>query len=408
LLYLLVALSAFACRGRADDDGDSVVFDLRTAAGTTLSGTLKEIGTDWSVRLRPTRPALIKAAQVISLRRKGKSLPALPVTSQVVLANGGRVPGDLLEIADDRLLFNPGLPLKTPNNLAWSIPLTAVAVVWLAAPDQGAEPEQLLRRLAQGQRTQDVLLRKNGDKIEGTLKGLKADTFRIEVKGKEVVEVGKDKVAALAFNTELVSRARPRGIYGHLVLVNGCRMAITAARVEDAGTMLWGKLPFGDSFTVPLEQVAALDYRHGCGTYLSDLKPKSYRHTPFLGESWPYVADGSVANRPLRLASGTHDKGLGMHSRSQLTYAVPEGTRFFEAVVGFDDVTGKRGRARVQVLLDGTPADIGRTRDLTARDKPLAVRVDVSRARELTLVVDFGRRGDVQAHVNWVDARFIK
>ena len=36
------------------------------------------------------------------------------------------------------------------------------------------------------------------------------------------------------------------------------------------------------------------------------------------------------------------------------------------------------------------------------------VRVSVAGARELTLVVKFGGRGDVQGHVDWADAKLIK
>jgi hypothetical protein len=408
LASLCLLVSALWRPALATDEGGEVIFDVRTASGATFSGTLREIGADWSIRLNGTKQARLKPGEVISLRRQAKRLPGPSSHGQVLLSNGSRVLGDLLEITDDRLLFSPAPPIETEKDLPWSIPLTAVSVVWLAPPDRTEQPELLLRRLAQQERTQDSLLRKNGDKVQGTLKRLKDQTFRIEVKGNKIVEVSKDKVAALAFNTELVSRARPKGIYAHLVVAKGCRLEITAARIQGGGKTLWGKLPSGGTFTVALDQVAALDYRQGCATYLSDLKHKAYRHTPFLGESWPYVADGSVANHPLRLGGSTYDKGLGLHSQSRLTYALPNGSRFFEALVGFDDATGRKGRARIRVLVDGKPVAVGREKELTARDKPLAIRVDVSKGRELTLVVDFGSRGDVQAHVNWVDARVIK
>jgi len=60
------------------------------------------------------------------------------------------------------------------------------------------------------------------------------------------------------------------------------------------------------------------------------------------------------------------------------------------------------------VLVDGQARDIGWDRELTARDEPLRVRIDVRGARALTLAVLCGRFGDVQAHVNWADARLIK
>ncbi len=51
---------------------------------------------------------------------------------------------------------------------------------------------------------------------------------------------------------------------------------------------------------------------------------------------------------------------------------------------------------------------LGWKKELTGRDAPRLVRLDVRQAQTLTLVVDFGSQGDVQAHVNWADARLIR
>jgi hypothetical protein len=142
--------------------------------------------------------------------------------------------------------------------------------------------------------------------------------------------------------------------------------------------------------------------------FLSDLKPKSYQHTPFLDVSWPLVNDAAVSGRPLRVAGGTYDKGLGTHSQCRITYTLDGGYRWFEALAGLDDVSGKRGRARVGVFVDGKEQDLGHAKELSAKNGPLPIRVDVKKAGELTLVVRFGRYGDVEAHVNWADARLIR
>src|SRR5436305_8420325 len=97
-----------------------------------------------------------------------------------------------------------------------------------------------------------------------------------------------------------------------------------------------------------------------------------------------------------------------MHSASRVTYAVPAGCRRFAALVGLDDHTGRRGSVRVRVLVDGKERELGLKGELTHRNGPLAVRVDVEGAKELTLAVDFGAGGDIGDHVNWVDARLVK
>ena len=57
---------------------------------------------------------------------------------------------------------------------------------------------------------------------------------------------------------------------------------------------------------------------------------------------------------------------------------------------------GQGGSARVRVLVDGQSRDLGHEGELTSRDGPLPVRLDVTSARELILEVDFGSGGDAQ------------
>ena len=153
--------------------------------------------------------------------------------------------------------------------------------------------------------------------------------------------------------------------------------------------------------------MAEINVYHGRAVYLSDLTAKSYEHTPYLGVSWPLTNDRSVAGGDLRLGGGTYDKGIGMHSRSRATFALPAGAVRFEAVVGLDQVTGRRGAVEVQVLADKKPL-LDRPPQLTGTDLPRSLRLMLRPGtRELTLVVEYGRGGDVQDHVDWAEARII-
>ena len=174
---------------------------------------------------------------------------------------------------------------------------------------------------------------------------------------------------------------------------------------------LKGKTLFGASIEVPLAQVIGLDLRQGRATYLSDLKPRAYKHTPWSPAlSWPWVADGSAGGNDLRLGGGTWDKGLGMHCTSEITFPLAGAYQRFEALVGLDDQEGREGAVRVRVLVDGKPRDLGWDKDLTAKDGAKSVRVSVAGAEEMTLIVERGRGGwwDQQGHVNWVEARLVK
>ena len=131
--------------------------------------------------------------------------------------------------------------------------------------------------------------------------------------------------------------------------------------------------------SLPLAQVASLDLYQGKAVYASDLKPVRYEYFPYLDDRWDYTRDGGVDGLDLRLAGSTYDKGLGLHSHSKLSYAVPPGCRRFDALVGLDDRGGRRGSVRIRLLADGKPIDLGGDRELTAAGGPLRVNVDVSR-----------------------------
>src|SRR5207248_1870861 len=152
---------------------------------------------------------------------------------------------------------------------------------------------------------------------------------------------------------------------------------LAEARLDAGKAQLHGKTLFGAELECPLAAVVALDVRNGAATYLSDLKPIRYEHKPFVGGDWPLVANGSVTGHELRLTGSTFDKGLGMHSEGHVSYSLAGKYRWFEAQVGLDPERGKKGRVRIRVLLDGKEAELGWNKELTAKDEPLTLRIDV-------------------------------
>jgi hypothetical protein len=381
---------------------DAPAFAVHSTEGLVATGPLQELRDDWSVFLGGPKPRQVKGSDLVTLRQAGTRLPPPPGESQVIFANGDRIPGTVRGLTGQRLRF--GAQLGTDQEL--ELPLAALAVIWLAPPDATDDADLLRRRLATELRSRDVVLLRNGDAVEGTLKALDDKRLHLETTARKSFTVECGQVAAVALNTELARSLRPKGVYGRLVLANGCRLSLASARRE--AEVLKGKTLFGAAVGVPLDQVAALDLRQGPAVYLSDLKPRRYEHTPYLGVRWPYVADGSVAGRELSLGGNTYDKGVGMHSESRLTYDLAGRYQWFEAQVGLDDETGREGSVAVEVLLDGKSQDLGWDKELSGRQGSRPLRVRVAGARELTLVVKFGRRGDVHDHVNWADARLLK
>lgn len=403
LPLLVIAFLTFAAHSPAQQAPE---FIAQTVDGVPRRGPLERLGEGWSGRLGGAAPANVAAGELLSLRRADRPLPAPPLGEQAILVNGDRLPGTILGLSGERIVFR--LPPEYGVEKEVRLPLSALSVLWLDGPDDEESPDRLIRQLTQGQRTRDVVLLRNGDAVEGVLAAVDAGRSVLEVEvDRKTVSLDRAKVAAVALTTETAGAVKRRGSQARLVLADGGRVTLTAAACAD-GKTLTGKTIFGAELRVPLAEVVALDVLGGRAVYLSELKPRRYDFTPALDVRWPYVSDGSVVGDALRLAGSTYDRGVGMHSESRLTYDLGGDYRRFEALVGLDDRTGRGGSVRVKVLVDGKPRDLGFDRELTVRDGPLPLRVDVRGARELTLVVEFGRRLHVEDHVNWADARLVK
>jgi hypothetical protein len=381
-------------------------FIVHTADGGNFTGPLQKLAADGAIRLGGSSPAVIPGVNVVTVRRADLRLPGYPENDVVVLTHGDRVPFDprsSIKLEDGRVTFQ-SLPALREQPL--SIPRAFVALVWLQAPAALPDPELAIRHLVAGKRVKDVVLLRNGDQVEGTVTAIEPiKGVHVDVSARRLV-LPLSQVAGIAFNTELAARIRLPKTCTHLVLANSGRLSFAALQLE--GGKLRGKTLFGARVEVPLAEAASLETRGERVVYLSDLKPRSFQHTSFAGVSWPLTRDTAVTGRPLRLAGNTYDKGLGVHAKSIAVYDLNGKFRWLEAVVGLDQRTGRLGRVRVKVLVDGKEQALGPDRELTGKDAPLAVRVNVERARELTLVVDFGSYGDVQAHVDWADARLLR
>ena len=399
---------AAACGVQDGGADNSPIFQICAADGSRQRGPLEELRADGNLSLAGHKSAALR--QWLAMRRDKTPLPACPAGHQVVFANGDRVQlaeGERVRLLDNRLRFRPMGPVQVQGDFL-APPLAAVALVWLGGPDDTEEPALLLRQLVASRPKKDMVLLRNGERMEGVVLAVdSAEGCRLEA-GKRQVDVPWAQVAAIAFNSALQHAEVPAEPYFHVVLATGGRLALAKSRVAKGSATFEGRTLAGDAVQVPLDKVIAVDVRGGAAVYLSDLKPLKYEHTPFLGTPWPLVMDGAATGRDLRLGESTYDKGLGCHSECRISYKLAAKDRWFEAQVGLDPQSGQRGRARVRVLVDGQECELGWKKELTLTDGALPLRLDVSKGQQLTLEVLFGTTGDVEAHVNWVDARLIE
>ena len=353
------------------------------------------------------RAADFIAGEVYSLRRSARPLPSWPRGPQLVLASRDRIAGSLVGGDGSRVRVRP-----PGGGEPWAVPLATLAAMWLAPPPAETPPDPTNYAWRPTGKRGDVVLLTNGDTIDGTVENVSADGTELRLaaeRGNSPRLIRTDTVAAVAFDPTLARVRKPKGPSFHVVTADGSRLSASSLTFD--GRTLTGTTMFGAKLQFVASEIVAVDVWQGKATYLSDLTPAKAESQGYAGSGWPWAADRSVKGSPLRLAGpdgGWFDKGIGTHPRTTLAYALGGKYRRFEALVGLDPTTGRRGAAAVRVLVDGRPILLPGLELLTAATLPVAVRADVTGAKELTLVVDFGPSGGVQADVNWADARLVE
>ena len=137
--------------------------------------------------------------------------------------------------------------------------------------------------------------------------------------------------------------------------------------------------------------------------YLSSLNPT------FQENGWgPYQRDrsngeaGANDGHVIGIGGIKFARGLGVHARSELRYALAGKFLQFLAQIGIDDEVGNRGSVAFEVWLDGKR--VFNSPVLRGSDTAKPVSVDVTGKNELKLIVLNGGDGIGYDHADWADA----
>jgi hypothetical protein len=346
---------------------------------------------------------------LLELRRVGRALPPLLDRNFALLTNGDRIPlevGAPVTLEKNRLHFAPAKSLPgAPKAIDLYAP--HVAAVFWSLPAGIDDAGVFFNNLPQA-RPRDMVFLTNGDRLEGSLTALSAKAGCVIARSDGNAQFPLARIAAIAWNTDNQARLRSRRAYFRAVLEGGARLNFSQLRFDEKTRRWHGKTQFDAVLDMPEDALLALDERQGQAIDLADLKPTRYEYRPYLGAAWPWVRDKSASGHPLNIAGSNFESGLGTHASCSITYKLDGLYQRFDSEVGLDAEHSPRGRARVAVELDGKRVDLTAGKELTARSAPLPVRLDVRGVRSMTLIVDTGAFGDVQAEVNWAKARLVK
>lgn len=388
LLVLLLAVTAA--------EASALQVELRTLGGEQIVGKLQTLTPDRVVVETDAGPQELPSDRLLSLapaQAPAAAAATLPVV--VELAGGSRLLASDYAVSGKRArLALPGGELPVDLALITSVQFAPNGpefdAVWTAAVADPTPADRL------------VLKKKDGfDFLTGVVEDVGAQELQFNLG--MVRPVKREKVAGIVY---FRAAGQPRKAAGRVLDAGGSLWAATS--MELAGDQLRLEVA-GQTRTLPWSEVRSIDFSAGKIQPLGE--PETKEWTPFLGTAadlgglaalFAPRVDTSFDGGPLLLGGHEFNQGLALRSRSRITYRLPPGARRFQATAGIDDRYAARGHVVLQVRADGrTLFD----EPVVGGAAPKALDLDVTGARRLEIVVDFGEGGDLADHLNLCEAR---
>ena len=398
---VLVALLA-ACLTRAAR-AEPVELRVQSIDGRSWTGRL----TDWTfergLRLVTADGSVdLSRDDLLGIRPARESAPPDRVTNRaaVHLAGSGLLFGELVAYDVDKAR----VVTERFGDLTVKPELIATAR-WKVGDPQTAEQargalEQARSRTARNEDTLVVVRGARVSTIPGILESLDANGARLRYRG-EMQLVPRDRLFGF------VPAAGTLAATSGPLLVKLSDGTAVSGRLSDANAeSIELHTDLGLTLLLSWREIAEVRIRNERIVYLSDLEPTAARFTPLLNVQWPWRRDRSVSNGELRLNGQNFPRGLGVHARTELVYAIGRRYATFAATIGIDDHVRPRGNVEFRVLGDGR--ELYGSGALTGRNAPRVIEIPLADVSELTLIVDFGEELDVGDHADWAAARLIR
>jgi hypothetical protein len=369
-------------------EGQLVAVSLVGGLTLQAAGQRRSIAADGWLRITP----------VTSTRDPGgdSATQARPVDEVVLgLSYGDRIVGRIVEEGKDAVIVES-------NDLGRvTIPLDDLAQLSTAHAGSAGyrDAEDWFKRTASS--NDDAILLTNGDVARGFITRLGTDEVAIDA------SAGPTSVPYRLIVALRVAHAAPKQLplpFATVQLRDTSR--VTALRIHGTDDGLEMGLRCGAGVRAPLDRITRIEAATLRWTWLSELRPISAEQVPMFAQGWDYRTDRNVRGGPLTVAGESFDHGLGVHARAALLYELGGAYSEFVTAFGLDDDSGSHADVTVSVLVDGRP----RFQSSGIRRGTLhgPIRIDVSRAGRIELVVDFGENGDIQDRFNWIEPALVR
>ena len=244
----------------------------------------------------------------------------------------------------------------------------------------------------------DTLRLKNGDVLEGIFASM--DETKVQMQGDQGnTDVELERVERLTLGGAAVGRGIP---------ALGWRVRFSTGTVLTTTSLTWTinditiKDPAGLERKCSADQIASVEVVGGGLMWLTELDPAKEEATSYFGTKWPMVMNKNVVGTALKVNNHVYTRGIGVHTRSVLTYDLDGTFRTLTMKCGMDDTAAPYGQANVAVVADGKV--LWEAKGIKAGQAMGALTLPVTGVKHLELRAEPASRMDVLGRVDWVEA----
>lgn len=232
----------------------------------------------------------------------------------------------------------------------------------------------------------------------------------------ETVPVPAARVYGVVFaSTTSPESAQPANVTSDAKVTSHKGDLFAASAIKFSNGAFEIETAWGQSLQVASALIRSIDLSSGRVQYLSDLEPLEERLDGIDPEG-SLLADlidkeeevllfgprrDTTMERTsrLRLRGREFSKGLCIHSRTEISWALDEKYTSLDCLVGIDDEVAYSGKHLVALKISGD-GNVLFEKSIATTDDPLPLQVPLSGVSTLTILVDFG---DNESTCDWLD-----
>lgn len=260
----------------------------------------------------------------------------------------------------------------------------------------------------------DMLVITSGESLDylgGIIRAVREKEIDFELDG-ELVPVRRGKVFAVRYYRP--NRAESPAPIARVTDDGGSTWALQRMKFSESKGEIDAATTTGIHLAFPLNAIVRVEFAGAGLVYLSDLNPDSWRWTPYFGRegSVPSLEklyrprmDTALDSTPIVLDGIHYERGLALHSRTEMIYRLPEPFERFQALAGIDDRLRPRGNVLLRILGDDR---VLFEATITGADSSLPIDVSLKGVKTLTILADFGSDLDVSDHLILAEAKLLK